>query len=145
MGYKPFQATVPVDFAGTVFEGAEVNLRTGLTIGKTAGLMREIVAMDRESQERTRARAEAARDGTSAPEPEDDEPMLQKQIGVLGDHIVASWNFVDEDDRPLPATKEGLMQLPISLASYLINEWMRLVWAVRLPLPGSRPAPDSEG
>lgn len=47
---------------------------------------------------------------------------------------LVTWNLEDENDKPVPATFEGLKTLDVEAAMYIIQSWMTAIGGVSAPL-----------
>ncbi|GAA2209314.1 hypothetical protein GCM10009850_047720 [Nonomuraea monospora] len=56
--------------------------------------------------------------------------------------VLVSWNLEDEDDQPVPATLEGLLDQDIDFVMRIIMAWADAVSGVPAPLP--EPSPGGE-
>jgi hypothetical protein len=54
----------------------------------------------------------------------------------FGDQVLQSWNLVDEQDNPLPASSQGLKQVSYAFACRLIQAWTEAVVSPPAPLGG---------
>jgi len=45
------------------------------------------------------------------------------------------WNLEDASGGPVPATGDGMLQIPLSLAMLIVQHWIEAVSAVPAPLP----------
>lgn len=108
MGFKPPRKTYHLDFAGTDMDGLEVSL-TGLSVGELADLM--------ELQGRI-----------------DEDPRHALDLFKLVAKKIVKWNVEDEDDKPVPATLNGLKKQDLSFVMALIKPWVDAMASIPLPL-----------
>jgi hypothetical protein len=66
----------------------------------------------------------------------DDPEVIGKLIGEFSEFLV-SWNLETDDDKPVPATYEGLMDQDLGMVMRIFSEWMSAVAEVPDPLEGS--------
>ncbi len=76
----------------------------------------------------------------------DFDPSSMKEMFELFAKCLHSWNLEDEDDQPIPATKDGLYALDLDFVLTLILAWMDGVAGVSGPLgrkstDGEKPDP----
>ena len=110
MGYTPQRTTYVLDF-GDAYNGLEVKVRAG-TLG-------QLLELQRFGEDLT---AEQARE-------------LFERFAVL----LVRWNITDEDDRPVPATLDGLMSLEPGLARDILQAAGQAIGGVSDPLPEASP------
>ena len=53
---------------------------------------------------------------------------------TFGNRILVGWNLVDEDDKPLPPTGDGMDELPASMALSIVTDWFETLETVSAPL-----------
>ena len=70
----------------------------------------------------------------------EDAAHLEKAFREFGDRILIEWNL-EEDGEPLPATAEGVMQLPPALALAILGKWSEAVGEAPAPLSGRSSGP----
>lgn len=73
---------------------------------------------------------------------------MSEMLDIVGRGLL-SWNYEDEDSRPVPATRESLDDLDADLVLTLVRAWKRVATAVPLDSPPSSPTgepvpPDEE-
>lgn len=113
MGYKAGPRTILVRFeAGHEHHGAEARVR-----GMKYGEWEAIIEAERTGSEEYSASDEFAK-------------------------RLVSWNLTDDDDRPIPATPEGLRDVDMSLVTALKDAWAEALTGVHKadPLPVSSPS-----
>ena len=52
---------------------------------------------------------------------------IMKAYGIFGDEILLKWNFEQEDGTPIPATGEGMQELPPQLSIALLTNWVEAI------------------
>ena len=93
-------------FIGTPWEGAEVVVRLGISIALYLRINQLV---------------------------EDNDPMQLAM--VFGDVMLESWNLVDEKNKPIPATGDGMASLPdLPFSMRIVTLWLEAVAAVSDPL-----------
>ena len=60
----------------------------------------------------------------------DNQVLLER----FGNTVLVEWNLEGDDGTPVPATGEGFLSLPISLASTLMGKWSEAATAIPAPL-----------
>jgi hypothetical protein len=122
MGYKVQQTIYKLRFAeDDEFAGVEVKAR-GVGMGKLLKLGKLVGKLSEGAKE------------TDFIEAMEDEVLVSFAKSLV------SWNLEDEDDNPIPATLESLMDddlLPPKLVFTIISEWIEQQGAVDGPLDGS--------
>jgi hypothetical protein len=72
---------------------------------------------------------------------EGDLERMQRAVALLADHLV-SWNLEDEDDLPVPCTREGLEGQDMGFIQGILSAWMDQAIGVAPPLP--QPSADGD-
>ena len=49
---------------------------------------------------------------------------IEKSYKMFGEEILESWNFEDDNGKVIPATSEGMMEIPPSLSIALMSAWI---------------------
>lgn len=96
MGYKRKRKVYKLDFSGTEYEGLEVSL-TGLTTGEYL----EFVSLSASSE---------------------DANETEQMLKFFARHLT-SWNLEDEDDKPVPATYEGVTSNDLTMSMFIMHAW----------------------
>lgn len=120
MGYKPKRTLYKLNFAETEHSGLEVTTRA-VTVD---GLL-EITGLA------------AAVDGIT---PEQADAESARRVSELIDRfarILVSWNVVDDDDQPVPATREGLGSQDFPFVMAIILAWITEMSQAPPPLPNA--------
>lgn len=76
------------------------------------------------------------------------ESTMVELLDAVGKGLLG-WNYEDDDDQPVPATRESLDDLDVDLALALVRAWTKAAAAVPLVSPPSLPTgepvpPDEE-
>lgn len=106
MGFKRTKR-LSLDFKGTALEGLEVECRPP-TLGALA-FAAELKGRD-----------------LTAPE-------FKQLVEMFADGLV-SWNYLDDNDQPIPATYEQLLKCDDEMAFGIVDAWMDRVTGVDAPL-----------
>ena len=104
-GFKIPEKTALVRFEGTDYDGAEIHLRLNVSLARYLEL---------------REMSDAG-----------DQAGMAK---LFGEQMLESWNLESADGEPLPATGDGMMDLPMEFATLIITQWVDAVAAVPDPL-----------
>jgi hypothetical protein len=59
---------------------------------------------------------------------------IQELVDLFA-QVLVSWDLVDDDDQPVPATAAGLLTLDVEELMFIITAWQNAVAAVAPPLP----------
>lgn len=130
-GYKPRRTLYRLTFEDPDFDGLEVTCK-GASIERLmeiAALGDLLEAMDQENPDLQQLRT-----------------MFAPFAAVL-----VSWNVVDDDEQPVPATLDGLLAQEVDFASEIMTGYVRAMTQAPPPLPGastsgaSSPAPPTPG
>lgn len=119
-GFKPNRTVYKLDFAETEYAGLEV-----VTRAVTVDELRDILALTAGLD---------GKDPGAAPAKQADE-LFTRFAGVL-----VSWNVITDDDKPVPATREGLGTLEFPFIMSVIKTWIMEMSEAPGPLPGSSPS-----
>lgn len=126
MGYKVHRNIYKLRFEGAEYEGLEVRAKS-VALGQFMDMMK---LADLKSKKSLTEEDRAAIDS-----------LFERFAKVL-----VSWNLEDDDDKPVPTTKEGLYSLDFEFALLIILAWMDAVAGVSGPLgkPSSNGSPSLE-
>ena len=97
--------TAHITFAGTDYDGAEIWVRLNVSFAHFIAL---------------RAAAEG-----------DDQASM---ADLFGNEALMEWNLEDASGEPIPATGDGMLQIPLSLAMLIVQHWIEAVAGVSAPL-----------
>jgi hypothetical protein len=128
-GYKPVRTVYKLNFSQTDHAGLEVTAR-GTTINglrKFIHLGAELDGLDAEAM--TPAELDKAL-------PAMFEPFAR---------VLVSWNVLDEDDKPVPATLDGLLDQEVGFVAEIIQAYVGAISQAPPPLPqnsGAGATPD---
>ena len=105
MGYRMPADIATLTFEQTSYAGAEVTVKTNLSVGKYLEL-------------------EALRN----------DEKFEDLFREFGDTILASWNLESEDSSAIAATGDQLLQQPLAFSLLLIDAWREAVVEAPAPL-----------
>lgn len=120
MGFKPPRSVYRLDFEGTELEGLEMRMRGGK-------LAQAFAATDLVGISETNATKE-------------DVELALGQYQELADHLI-SWNYEDDDNRPVPANLDGLKTMEIRHVNMIAAAWQK----AQVDVPGPLPSASSPG
>jgi len=104
-GFRIPDQTAHITFAGTDYDGAEIWVRLNVSFAHFIAL---------------RAAAEG-----------DDQASM---ADLFGNEALMEWNLEDASGEPIPATGDGMLQIPLSLAMLIVQHWIEAVAGVSAPL-----------
>jgi len=107
MGFRLPQREAVVTFEDTDFDGAEVRLR----LSAPMRLLFQFQNMD----------------GSDA-------NASEQTIRTFGDRILIGWNVEGEDGASVPATGDGLLEMPMDFTVALFKAWAEAATGVPAPL-----------
>lgn len=119
MGFTLPSTTLVLDFAGTELAGLEAKVRS-VSFGRLLEIMELVETF--ETATTVRAQAEAM------------SQVIDHFAGVL-----KSWDAVDDDDQPVPATSEALKALDFRHVLIIVKAWQDVMTSVPAPLGESSP------
>jgi hypothetical protein len=104
-GFRIPDQTAHITFSGTDYDGAEIWVRLNVSFAHYIALR------------------EAAEGDDQA-----------KMAELFGGEVLMEWNLEDASGEPVPATGDGMLQIPLSLAMLIVQHWIEAVSAVPVPL-----------
>jgi hypothetical protein len=120
-GYKPARTVYKLNFSQTEHAGLEVTAR-----GTTINGLRRFIHLGAEL------------DGL---DPEAMTPAeLDKKLPAMFEpfaKVLVSWNVLDEDDQPVPATLDGLLDQEVAFVAEIIQAYVSAISQAPPPLPPS--------
>lgn len=119
MAFTLPSTTLVLDFDGTELDGLEVKVRS-VSFGRLLEIMELVEAFETG----TTVRAQAA-------------AMTQVIDHFAG--VLKSWDAVDDDGVPVPATADNLRALDFRHVLILVKAWQEVMTSVPAPLGGSSP------
>lgn len=66
---------------------------------------------------------------------------FKTMLGYFAEGLV-SWNYEDDNDQPIPATREELLKVDQEMGVAIVDAWMTAVTGVSAPLGESSPGGD---
>lgn len=115
-GYKPQRKIYKLDFDGTDLDGLVVEV-SSVPIGTLLKLQEAYESMH----------GKTAETAGSA--------ILGQLFGIFASALV-SWNLLDENDREVPATLEGVMSQDATMVLEIVRAWGAALNGVPAPLDG---------
>lgn len=115
-GYTPQRKLYRLKFADEQYEGLEV-----LASSASMGSILEIQRLAGKMGEK--------------PTPEESAEISSRMMNIFG-KALRSWNLLDEDDQPVPATTEGLLTQDPDFVMAMVAAWTEAVAGVSAPLDG---------
>lgn len=118
MGYKPKRTVYRLKFQDAEFDGLEVDA-TSLPVGELLQLIDIAVSLPRDA---------------------DHKKLTPEQMKMVRDlfegfaRALKRWNVEDDDDRPVPATVEGLYSQELTFVMQIIGAWMETIGSVNKDL-----------
>jgi len=107
-GFRLPERTARITFAGTDYDGAEIQVRLNVSFAQFIEL--------RESAQG-----------------EDQERMAR----LFGDNVLMAWNLEYQDGEPIPADGDGMLTIPLDLTNLVVQHWVEEVAGVSAPLAGT--------
>jgi len=104
-GFRIPDQTAHITFSGTDYDGAEIWVRLNVSFAHYIALR------------------EAAEGDDQA-----------KMAELFGGEVLMEWNLEDASGEPVPATGDGMLQIPLSLAMLIVQHWIEAVAGVSAPL-----------
>jgi len=104
-GFRIPDQTAHITFSGTDYDGAEIWVRLNVSFAHYIALR------------------EAAEGDDQA-----------KMAELFGGEVLMEWNLEDASGEPVPATGDGMLQIPLSLAMLIVQHWIEAVSGVEAPL-----------
>ena len=109
-GYQVKEKSLTLDFTGGEYEGAEVRLRLNVPLRTVF----EIQKLGLEGK---------------------DEAVIQE----LGTEVLLDWNLQRKDGTAIPATAEGLLEMPSDFGMLVLKQWTEALKGDESPLGGTSP------
>jgi hypothetical protein len=131
-GYKPNRTFHVLDFSETELAGLEITARASSVedLLKLVGVAGQLRTLDQQMK--------ALADGDDA-----DMDELQKQLRSIFApfaRVLKSWNVLDDDGEPVPATLDGLLSQELEFVSQVIEAYVSALAAAPPPLQGNSPS-----
>jgi hypothetical protein len=112
MGYKLPEQTAVLRLHGSLYEGAEVRVNLGVSVG--------VVLHTQELM----AKGLLATEGKDAPA-----EQLDSLIDLFAGAGLRTWNLERDNGEPIPADVDGIHEIPVALFTLLIQHWMEAITA----------------
>jgi hypothetical protein len=104
-GFRIPDQTAHITFNGTDYDGAEIWVKLNVSFAHYIAL--------REAAE------------------SDDQARMAE---LFGSEVLMEWNLEGASGEPVPATGDGMLQIPLSLAMLIVQHWIEAVSGVPAPL-----------
>jgi hypothetical protein len=104
-GFRIPERTARITFAGTDYDGAEIQLRLSVSFAQFIALRESAQGEDQEGMAR-----------------------------LFGQNVLMDWNLEDAEGRPIPADAEGMLAIPLELTNLIVQHWVEEVAGVPAPL-----------
>jgi len=105
-GFRLPEKTAKVNFEGTAYDGAEIQLRLSVTFAQFIALRESAQGEDQETMAR-----------------------------LFGENVLMDWNLEDAAGKPIPADADGMLAIPLELTNLVVQHWVEAVAGVPSPLP----------
>ena len=104
-GFRLPERTARITFEGTDYDGAEIRVRLSVSFAQFIALRESAQGEDQEGMAR-----------------------------LFGETVLMDWNLEDAEGEPLLADGDGMMMIPLELASLVVQHWVEEVAGVPAPL-----------
>ena len=104
-GFRIPERTALINFEGTDYDGAEIQLRLSVSFAQFIALRESAQGEDQEGMAR-----------------------------LFGDNVLMEWNLEDDAGQPIPATGDGMLAIPLDLTNLVVQHWVEAVAGVSVPL-----------
>lgn len=125
-GYKPQRRLYRLDFSETEHAGLEVTAR-GTSM---AGLL-QLMELADEAGELAELDEKADKAVIAGKMREMFAPFAR---------VIVSWNLLDDDDEPVPASLDGLLSQDPEFIGFVLSSYVQAISAAPPPLPGTSPS-----
>jgi len=105
-GFRLPERTAKINFEGTDYDGAEIQLRLSVSFAQFIALRESAQGEDQEGMAR-----------------------------LFGQNVLMDWNLEDADGKPIPADGDGMLAIPLELTNLVVQHWVEEVAGVPSPLP----------
>ena len=105
-GFRLPEKTARINFEGTDYDGAEIQLLLSVTFAQFIALRESAQGDDQETMAR-----------------------------LFGETVLLDWNLEDADGNPIPANSDGMLAIPLELTNLVVQHWVEEVARVPSPLP----------
>jgi len=104
-GFRLPERTALINFQGTDYDGAEIQIRLSVTFAQFIELRESAQGEDQEGMAR-----------------------------LFGQNVLMDWNLEDDDGQPIPADGDGMLAIPLELTNLIVQHWVEAVSGVPAPL-----------
>ena len=104
-GFRLPEKTARINFEGTDYDGAEIQLLLSVTFAQFIALRESAQGDDQETMAR-----------------------------LFGETVLLDWNLEDADGNPIPANSDGMLAIPLELTNLVVQHWVEAVAGVPAPL-----------
>ena len=104
-GFRLPERTALINFQGTDYDGAEIQIRLSVTFAQFIELRESAQGEDQEGMAR-----------------------------LFGQNVLMDWNLEDADGKPIPADGDGMLAIPLELTNLIVQHWVEAVSGVPAPL-----------
>ena len=104
-GFRIPERTARITFAGTDYDGAEIQLRLSVSFAQFIALRESAQGEDQEGMAR-----------------------------LFGENVLMEWNLEDAEGMPIPADADGMLAIPLELTNLIVQHWVEEVAGVPAPL-----------
>jgi len=74
-----------------------------------------------------------------------DNASLESAYKTFGEEILESWNFENDSGKAIPATGEGMMEIPPAIAITLMNSWTEQISSGKMTSSTESPSGNTLG
>jgi hypothetical protein len=104
-GFRLPERTARINFAGTDYDGAEIQVRLSVSFAQFIELRESAQGEDQEGMAR-----------------------------LFGENVLMDWNLEGADGEPIPADGDGMLAIPLELTNLVVQHWVEEVARVPSPL-----------
>ena len=104
-GFRLPERTAKINFQGTDYDGAEIQLRLSVSFAQFIALRESAQGEDQEGMAR-----------------------------LFGETVLMDWNLEDADGEPIPSDGDGMLAIPLELTNLIVQHWVEAVSGVPAPL-----------
>ena len=104
-GFRLPERTALINFQGTDYDGAEIQLRLSVSFAQFIALWESAQGEDQEGMAR-----------------------------LFGETVLMDWNLEDANGEPIPSDGDGMLAIPLELTNLIVQHWVEAVSGVPAPL-----------
>jgi hypothetical protein len=104
-GFRLPERTALINFQGTDYDGAEIQLRLSVSFAQFIALRESAQGEDQEGMAR-----------------------------LFGETVLMDWNLEDANGEPIPSDGDGMLAIPLELTNLIVQHWVEAVSGVPAPL-----------